>query len=77
MTSNLQVDGATHKDSKQFAKSANINRHKGTLRCSAANISLLEGGVVHATTVNIDSSLGGTVYAQDVTISNVKHNLKD
>lgn len=72
----LKIEGATHQDSKQFAKSATINRHKGTLRCNEANISLLEGGEVHATTANIDSCLGGVVYAQDVTISNVKNNLK-
>lgn len=73
---NLQIDGATHKDSTQFAKSAKINRHKGTLRCSEADITLLEGGEVHATKVNIESSLGGSVYAQDVTIGHVKNNLK-
>lgn len=73
---NLQIDGATHKDSAQFAKSAKINRHKGTLRCSEAKIKLLEGGEVHATKVDIESSLGGSVYAQDVTIGHAKNNLK-
>jgi len=75
-TANLKIDGATHKDSIQFAKNAIINRHKGTLRCNNAKISLLEGGKVHATTVNIESSLGGEVYAKDVTIGLVKNNLK-
>ncbi len=73
---NLQIDGATHKSSMQFANNAKINRHKGTLRCNNAKIALLEGGEVHATTVEIEASLGGTVYAQDVTIGHVKHNLK-
>ena len=73
---NLQVDGATHKNSMQFARNAKINRHKGTLRCNNAKINLLEGGEVHATTVEVESSLGGTIYAQDVTIGNVKHHLK-
>ena len=73
---NLRVDGATHQDSKQFAKYASINRHKGTLRCHKADIKLLEGGEVHATTVNIDTSLRGVVYAQDVTVALVKNHLK-
>ena len=72
----LKIDGATHQDSMQYAKFASINRHKGTLRCHEAKIKLLEGGVVHATTVDIESSLGGAVYAQDVTIQHVKNNLK-
>lgn len=73
---NLQIDGATHKDSSQFAKIAKINRHKGTLRCQDANITLLEGGIVHASTVHVESALGGVIYAQDVTIGTVKNNLK-
>ncbi len=72
----LQVDGATHQDSTQFAKTARINRHKGTLRCHKANIKLLEGGEVHATNVDIEASLGGTIYAQDVKIGQVKNHLK-
>ena len=72
----LRVDGATHQDSTQFARNANINRHKGTLRCHNATIKLLEGGEVHATTVNIEASLGGTIYAQDVKIGQVKNHLK-
>jgi len=73
---NLQIDGATHVSSNQFAKTAIINRHKGTLRCNDAKIKLLEGGVVHATNLEVESSLGGTIYAQDVTIGQVKNNLK-
>jgi hypothetical protein len=72
----LEIDGATHQDSKQFAKYAKINRHKGTLRCHEANIKLLEGGTIHATKVNIENSLSGFVYAQDVTIKQVRSNLK-
>ena len=72
----LQVDGATHHDSAQFAKFANINRHKGVLKCHKAQIKLLEGGEVHATTVNIEESLGGAIYAQDVTIGKVRNHLK-
>ena len=72
----LKVDGATHKDSTQFAKYADINRHKGTLRCHEAKINVLEGGVVHATKVDIETCLGGSIYAQDVTISQVKNYLK-
>ncbi|WP_321778947.1 flagellar assembly protein A [Sulfurimonas sp.] len=73
---NLRIDGATHKNSIQFAKTAKINRHKGTLRCKEAKISLLEGGTVHATTIEVEASLGGTIYAQNVTIGHVKSNLK-
>lgn len=72
----LTIDGATHQDSKQFAKFAKINRHKGILRCQHAKIALLEGGEVHATRVEIESSLGGSIYAQDVIIGHVKSNLK-
>ncbi len=72
----LQIDGATHKDSMQFAKSATINRHKGTLRCHDAKIALLEGGIVNATNVEIEACLGGTIYAQNVKIGHVKSNLK-
>lgn len=73
---NLQIDGVTHQDSIQYAKYATINRHKGTLRCHEAKISLLEGGKVHATKVSIENCLGGSIYAQDVTIGLVKNNLK-
>ncbi|WP_324171233.1 flagellar assembly protein A [Sulfurimonas sp.] len=73
---NLQIDGATHQNSRQFARTAKINRHKGTLRCKDAKISLLEGGTVHATNLDIESSLGGIIYAQNVTIGHVKSNLK-
>ncbi len=73
---NLFIDGATHQKSKQFAKFATINRHKGTLRCHKADIKLLEGGEVHATTVNIDSCLGGSVYGENIKIKNVKNKVK-
>jgi hypothetical protein len=72
----LNIEGATHQDSLQFAKTAKINRHKGTLRCSEARIGLLEGGEVHATSAHIETCLGGTIYAKDVTITHVKSNLK-
>ncbi|QOP46245.1 flagellar assembly protein A [Sulfurimonas paralvinellae] len=72
----LEIKGATHQDSKQFAKFAKINRHKGTLRCHEAEIGLLEGGTVHATKVKVESSLGGQIYAQDVVIGHTKNNLK-
>lgn len=75
-TTNLQIDGATHLTSMQFARFAKINRHKGTLRCHDAKIKLLEGGVVHATNVEIEASLNGTVHAKNVTIGHVKSNLK-
>ena len=73
---NLTIEGATHQDSYQEAKFANINRHKGLLRCHNAKIKLLEGGEVHATNVDIENSLGGTIYAENVTIGHVKNNLK-
>ncbi len=73
---NLTIDGATHQDSKQFAKYAEINRHKGTLRCHEAKIKLLEGGEIHASKVDIEACLGGSIYAKDVTIGLVKSNLK-
>lgn len=73
---NLRIDGATHQDSTQFAREAVINRHKGNLRCKSAKISLLEGGEVHATTVDVEASLAGVIHAQDVTIGHVKSNLK-
>jgi len=73
---NMQIDGATHKDSVQYAKSAKINRHKGNLRCHDAKIALLEGGIVNATNVEIEACLGGTIYAQNVKIGHVKSNLK-
>ena len=73
---NLKIDGATHQDSKQFAKYAEINRHKGKLRCHEAKIKLLEGGEIHASKVDIEACLGGSIYAQDVIIGEVKSNLK-
>jgi len=72
----LDIKGATHQDSVQFAKHAKINRHKGTLRCHKADITLLEGGEVHASSVHIETCLGGAIYAKDVTIEHVKNNLK-
>ncbi|MCD6258926.1 MAG: DUF342 domain-containing protein [Helicobacteraceae bacterium] len=76
MSVNLNVEGATHQDSSQYAKFAKINRHKGMLRCHEAKIKLLEGGTVHATNVEIEACLNGTIYAQNVTINHVKSNLK-
>ena len=73
---NLIIDGATHQSSHQSAKFATINRHKGMLSAHKADIKLLEGGTVYATTVNIDSCLNGTIYGKDVSIKNVKSNLK-
>lgn len=73
---NLYIDGATHQASRQSAKFAKINRHKGNLRCHKAEIKLLEGGVVHATNVHIDACIGGTIYAKHVTIKQVKKNVK-
>ncbi|MFA6137956.1 MAG: flagellar assembly protein A [Sulfurimonas sp.] len=73
---NLKIEGATHKDSTQFARFADINRHKGTLSCNNAQISVLEGGEIHATNVNVGTSLGGTIHAQNVTINHAKNNLK-
>lgn len=73
---NLLIDGATHGESIQEAKFAQINRHKGKLRCHSAKIKLLEGGEVHATNVDIGYALGGSIYADNVSIENVKNNLK-
>jgi len=73
---NLVIDGATHGDSYQEAKVAEINRHKGKLRCHSAKIKLLEGGEVYATNVTIESALGGSIYAENITIDNIKNNLK-
>ena len=72
----LQIDGATHKSSIQYAKDAVINRHKGTLKSNTAKIKLLEGGVVHASTVDVGVALGGTIYAENVTITQVKSYVK-
>ena len=73
---NLVIDGATHGDSYQEARIAEINRHKGKLRCQKAKIKLLEGGEVYATDVDVEAALGGAIYAENVTIRNVKNNLK-
>jgi len=72
----LEIEGATHQDSKQFAKYAKINRHKGTLRCHEAHIKLLEGGSIHATKAIVETSMSGFIYAEDVIIKQVKSNLK-
>ncbi|WP_345992100.1 hypothetical protein [Sulfurimonas sp. HSL-1716] len=71
----LVIDGATHKDSNIFAKNAKINRHKGTLRCNKAEITLLEGGKVHASYAEVGTCLGGSIYARDVVIDHVKNNV--
>lgn len=73
---NINIDGATHKESSQEAKFAKIHRHKGSLRCHSATIELLEGGEVYATNVEIKHAIGGAVYAENVTIDYVKNNLK-
>lgn len=70
------IDGATHNDAFVTARTAKINRHKGTLRCHKAEINSLEGGTVYATHVTINAALGGRVCAEHVTIKSVKHNLK-
>lgn len=72
----VTIDGATHQDSFVTAKMANINRHKGTLRCHTAKINSLEGGTIYATHVTVNTALGGSIYAENVTIKSIKHNLK-
>lgn len=72
----LLIDGTSHKGSTQFSKYADINTHKGTLRCHEANIHILEYGEIHATTINIDTAIGGSIYAQDVQIKNLFGNVK-
>jgi len=70
------IDGATHNSSFVTAKTAKINRHKGTLRCHKAQINSLEGGTVYATHVTINAALGGQICAEHVTIKSLKHHLK-
>jgi hypothetical protein len=70
------IDGATHNDAFVTARTAKINRHKGTLRCHKAEINSLEGGTIYATHVTINAALGGQVCAEHVTVKSVKHNLK-
>lgn len=70
------IDGATHNSAFVTARSAKINRHKGTLRCHKAEINSLEGGTVYATNVTINAALGGQVCAEHVMIKSLKHNIK-
>ena len=70
------IDGATHHDAFVTARTAKINRHKGTLRCHKAEITSLEGGTIYATHVSVTAALGGTICAEHVTIKSLKHNLK-
>jgi len=72
----VTIDGATHNEALVTAKNAEVNRHKGTLRCHKAHVKSLEGGTIYATHVHIDTALGGQVYAEHVTIKSLKHNLK-
>ena len=70
------IDGATHHEAFVTARTAKINRHKGTLRCHKAEITSLEGGTIYATHVKVTAALGGTICAEHVTIKSLKHNLK-
>lgn len=70
------IDGATHNEAFVTARTAKINRHKGTLRCHKAEINSLEGGTVYATHVTVNAALGGQICAEHVTVKSVKHNLK-
>ena len=70
------IDGATHTQAFVTAKTATINRHKGTLRCHKAQINSLEGGTIYATHADINTALGGTICAEHVNIKSIKHNLK-
>ena len=72
----LFIDGQTSPYSSQFAHTANVNTHRGTLRCHQAEINTLDGGEVHATNVHIKNAQSGSVYAQDVTIDSVEENVK-
>jgi hypothetical protein len=72
----LVVEGATHTGAHLYAHEATVNRHKGVLRCHKANVTLLEGGELHATHVHVETALGGTIYAKRVTLGNVRHHLK-
>ncbi len=70
------IGGSTHKSSKIFSKKAEINRHKGELRCQNAKIKLLEGGKVEGTSLHIETALGGEIYGCDVVIDNLKSKVK-
>jgi len=59
----LQIDGTTSKGSSLYAKKAKINNHQGDLRCSYANINILDGGTTNATEVDINTAISGTIYA--------------
>lgn len=71
----LHIEGATDRYSSQFAHTAKINHHKGTLRCHKADIITLDGGEVHATQVNIKNVLSGSIYAMDVTVDSLHDNV--
>jgi len=70
-TSRLQIDGTTEEYSTQYSRFANINVHKGTLRCHEASIKNLDGGEIHATKVDVVTCNGGFIYAQDVHIESI------
>ncbi len=71
----LLIDGQTTPYSSQFAHTAQINRHRGTLRCHQANINTLDGGEIHATTLHVAHAKSGAIYAQDVIIDSVEENV--
>lgn len=70
----LEVEGTTQEDSKQFVKNALIHTHKGYLRCHDAKITLLDGGEVHASHVHVDTCINAEIYAQDVFIQHLTNN---
>ena len=72
----VEIEGATHNEAFVTARTAKINRHKGTLRCHKAEINSLEGGTVYATHATINAALGGQICAEHVTVKSLKHNLK-
>ncbi|MDF1874377.1 hypothetical protein JHD48_01360 [Sulfurimonas sp. SAG-AH-194-I05] len=72
----LKVEGTTHAGSTQYVKNATIFTHQGLLRCHNANVTLLDGGEIHASHAVIDTCKSGSIYAQSVKIKNLNSNIK-
>jgi len=65
---NLTIMGQTHKKSKIYTKTGEINIHKGYVEADKIKITRLEGGIVRANKVKISQIIGGEIFAKKIEI---------
>ncbi|WP_457597475.1 flagellar assembly protein A [Hydrogenimonas sp.] len=73
----VYIGGQTHQSSEIHAERAEVNVHRGHLKCSGeAKITRLEGGLVEAREATVSQMIGGEVRAMKVSVELLGANAK-